>query len=203
MTETLLHEIWNKTNGHCHFCGDPVSFRKRGYRRQRADGCWEVDHVIQRDKKGPSSIDNYLPACTSCNRLRRHRTGSQLRQLLMIGMIAQREIDNLTETGKKLIALRHSQTQVNKRRRGVTAVGKSSIDPILRAQIRREERDILIAFLRKNLERNFSAAELSKNTGVPKLRVRQLLDTSEKISVIGHGGRFAFQSRAPKLKRKF
>jgi hypothetical protein len=32
MTETLLHEIWNKTNGHCHFCGDPVSFRNSGER---------------------------------------------------------------------------------------------------------------------------------------------------------------------------
>jgi len=120
----------------------------------------------------------------------------------MIGMIAQREIDNLTDTGKKRVALRHRQTQVNKRRRGVN-VGKSSIDPILRAQIHREERDILIAFLRKNLKESFSAAELSKNTGVPKLRVRQLLDTSEKISVIGSGGRFAFQSRPPKQKRKF
>jgi len=202
MTEVQLRQIWKKTNGHCHFCGDPVSLRKRGYRSQRSDGSWEVDHVIERDKGGLSSTENYLPACTSCNRLRRHRTGSQLRQLLMIGMIAQREIDNLTDTGKKLVTLRHRQTQVNKRRRGVN-VGKSSIDPILRAQIHREERDILIAFLRKNLKESFSAAELSKNTGVPKLRVRQLLDTSEKISVIGSGGRFAFQSRPPKQKRKF
>ena len=52
MTESQFREIWKKTNGHCHFCGDPVSLRKRGYRRKRADGCWEVDHVIQRDRGG-------------------------------------------------------------------------------------------------------------------------------------------------------
>ena len=59
MTELQLRAIWKKTNGHCHFCGDPVSLRKRGYRRQRADGCWEVDHVVQRDKGGPRLIENW------------------------------------------------------------------------------------------------------------------------------------------------
>ena len=62
MTEVQLRQIWKKTNGHCHFCGDPVSLRKRGYRSQRSDRSWEVDHVIQRDKGGLSSTENYLPA---------------------------------------------------------------------------------------------------------------------------------------------
>ena len=112
MNEGQLREIWNKTNGHCHFCGDRVSLRKRGYRRQRADGCWEVDHVVQRDKGGAaSSLTNYFAACTSCNRLRRHRRGSQLRELLMIGMIAKREMESFTETGKRLIVLRHQRRE--------------------------------------------------------------------------------------------
>ncbi len=80
MNDALLREIWKKTNGHCHFCGDTISWRKRGHRRSRADGCWEVDHVIQRDKEGLDSVDNYLPACTSCNRLRWHLNGPQIRE---------------------------------------------------------------------------------------------------------------------------
>ena len=103
-----------------------------------------------------------------------------------------------------MIGMIARQTQENKRRRtGKSATGKSLIDPILRARIHKEERDILIAFLKKNLKRSFSSAELSKNTGVPKMRVRQLLDTREKISIIGRGGRFIFQSRPPKRKRMF
>src|SRR5262245_53526148 len=124
MTEAQCREIWKKTNGHCHFCGDPVSLRKRGYRRQRADGCWEVDHVIQRDKAGPSSVENYLPACTACNRLRWHRKGPQLRELLVLGIIAKREMERFSETGKRLIELRHRQLKTNQRR--VVGWGKRS-----------------------------------------------------------------------------
>jgi hypothetical protein len=117
-------------------------------------------------------------------------------------MIAQREIDMLTETGRRLIKLSHRKTEENKRRRGgKSATGKSSIDPIVRARGHQKDRDILIDFLRNNLKRSFSAAELSKNTGVPKIRVRQLLDTSEKIYMSGHGGRYIFQSRPPKRRR--
>ena len=202
MTEAQCLEIWKKTNGHCHFCGDPISLRKRGYRRQRADGSWEVDHVVQRDKLGLSSIDNYLPACTSCNRLRWHRKGPQLRELLVLGIIAKREMERFSETGKRLIELRHRQLKTNQRRcSGKPARTKSPIDPVLKAQIRQEERDLLIGFLKKHRNRSFSARELRKDTGVPKSRVRQLLETSGKISIIGHGDRYLFQSRPPKRRQ--
>jgi stage V sporulation protein G len=32
--------------------------------------CWEVDHVIQRDKGGAVSVENCLPACTNQGKLR-------------------------------------------------------------------------------------------------------------------------------------
>jgi hypothetical protein len=31
MTEKQQRQIWDKTSGHCHFCGDPVDFEKRGW----------------------------------------------------------------------------------------------------------------------------------------------------------------------------
>ena len=83
----------------------------------RADGCWEVDHVIQRAKGGSIRTENWLPACTSCNRLRWHRKGAALRELLVLGLIAKSEIEKLTETGKDLVRLRASQVSRTARRR--------------------------------------------------------------------------------------
>jgi hypothetical protein len=201
VTERQLREIWKKTDGHCHFCGDPVSLRKRGYRRQRADGCWEVDHVIQRRRGGSVSSENCLPACTSCNRLRWHRRGAAIRELLVLGIIARHEIDKLTETGKELVKLRAAQLRRTARRRKWTSVAQIRLrDPVLIEQIHQEHRKTLIRFLRKQLKRSFTAAELSRHTGVAKKWVRRLLETSLKVSIIGHGDRYTFQSRPPKKR---
>jgi hypothetical protein len=32
MTEKQLRQVWEKTSGHCHFCGDAVEFEKRGWK---------------------------------------------------------------------------------------------------------------------------------------------------------------------------
>lgn len=202
MTEKHFREIWKKTNGHCHFCGDPISLRKRGYRRQRADGCWEVDHVTQRAKGGAPSIENCLPACTSCNRLRWHRKGAELREMLLLGMIAKREMDRFTETGNRLIALHHQQSRQNKRRRtGAPLRGAKTFDPVLQATIRKKERDTLVCFLKTYPKQAFSPRQLSKRTGVPKSRIRRVLETARKVAVLHHGTRYEFQIRSPKRNR--
>lgn len=118
MTENQLRRIFEKTKGHCHFCGDRIVFEKRGGKRvQDSKGYWEVDHVIQRAKGGASSIDNYLPACTRCNKLRWHRKGENLRQLLVLGLIAQAEIKKHSQVGTALAGLRIQRAEENKRRR--------------------------------------------------------------------------------------
>jgi HNH endonuclease len=201
VTEAQFREIWKKTNGHCHFCGDPVSLRKRGYRRTRADGCWEVDHVIQRHRGGSVSNENCLPACTSCNRLRWHRRGAAIRELLILGMIARREIDKLSGTGKELVRLRTEQVRRTARRSRWTSVAQIWLrDPVLIEQIHQQDRKTLIRFLRKHLKRSFTAAELGRQTGVAKKWVRRLLETSLKVSIIGQGGRYTYQSRPPKRR---
>jgi hypothetical protein len=85
-----LLRIFLKTEGHCHFCGDELDFEKRGWDADLT-GRWEVDHVIQRKKKGASRAANYLPACTRCNRLRWSRTGASLRRVIFLGLIAKDE----------------------------------------------------------------------------------------------------------------
>src|SRR5438105_13177574 len=56
--EKRLLKIYLKTDGHCHFCGDELEFEKRGW-HANLSGRWEVDHVIQRKKLGPSMAANY------------------------------------------------------------------------------------------------------------------------------------------------
>jgi HNH endonuclease len=114
--ERELLEIYNKTAGHCHFCGDRIKFENRGW-DEKPDGHWEVDHVIQRHKGGAKTSENCLPACTRCNRLRRHRTGDALRNLLLYGVIAVNEIKGGTCIGKQLRRLKTARLDENDRRR--------------------------------------------------------------------------------------
>ena len=116
MNDSKLRQIWEKTQGHCHFCGDPVEFEKRGW-NEDLTGYWEVDHVIQRDKGGEDSVDNYLPACTRCNRLRWHRTGGDIRELLLLGLIAQSEVKKGTSLGNSLEKLKAKRLRNNENRR--------------------------------------------------------------------------------------
>jgi 5-methylcytosine-specific restriction endonuclease McrA len=113
-----LWSIFSKTNGHCHFCGDPLSFERRGW-AATFDGHWEVDHVIQQDKGGAKSDLNCLPACTRCNRLRWHRNGDDMRELLLLGVIAKHEIKKRTRIGAELSRLKQVRLTENAGRRRI------------------------------------------------------------------------------------
>jgi 5-methylcytosine-specific restriction endonuclease McrA len=128
MTKGQLRKIWEKTQGHCHFCGDLVVFERRGWVDGALDGYWEVDHVIQRHKGGGKSLDNCLPACTRCNRLRWHRQGEAVRELLFLGLIARDEITKGTLTGQRLDELRRKRLEQNQKRRKQRATGSSTTD---------------------------------------------------------------------------
>ncbi len=115
--ENQLRAIFDKTGGHCHFCGDPIQFEKRGWVEVDLTGYWEIDHVIQRGKGGAGGIENSLPACTRCNRLRWHRKGEQIRELLFLGLIAKDEIKKGSDLGMDLKNLGEQRNQRNQKRR--------------------------------------------------------------------------------------
>jgi hypothetical protein len=196
-----IRAIWEKTGGRCHFCGDPVKLSRRGYSRAGSDGSWEIDHVTQRAKGGQSGVENYLPACTRCNRLRWHRTGAQLRQLLVLGIIARREIENLTETGQALIRLEDRKKRQNRNRRKNSVKKGRATDPVILAQRRRDQRTILEQYLRQHLKRKFTANELSKRTGVGKRWIRPLLELSRKAKIEPRGRVYLFEGRPRKKGR--
>ena len=116
MRESQLRAIYERTSGHCHFCGDRVVFSKRGW-AAKLRGHWEVDHVVQRGKGGSRSAANCLAACTNCNRLRWHRSGRQVRELFLLGLIARDEIMRGSDAGAALKKLRKLRRTTNAARR--------------------------------------------------------------------------------------
>ena len=136
MTDRQLREIFDKTGGHFHFCGDRLSFSDRGGRLKKKGagfgwlrGSWEVDHVARRAQLGTQSsegerdrADNRLPACTGCNRLRWKRKGGDLRRIILLGVIATKEIEKHkqnkpTEVGRQLKELLVARLKSNRARR--------------------------------------------------------------------------------------
>lgn len=109
MREAVLHDIFQKTGGHCHFCGDKLEFEKRGRGGGALGvddvpaGYWEVDHVAQVSRSGTRDATNCLPACVACNRLRWHRDGVYTRTTLRLGLIARDKIKEGGRTGEELL----------------------------------------------------------------------------------------------------
>ena len=119
----------------------------------------------------------------------------------MLGLIASREIDKLTETGQALVRLKANQNRRTALRREWNSVGLIKLrDPVLIERTQQENRNKLIHFLRRHRKRRFTAAELSKQTAVGKKWVRRLLETSRKVSIIHDSGGYTFQGRPPKKR---
>jgi 5-methylcytosine-specific restriction endonuclease McrA len=98
-------QVYAKTNGHCHICGG------------RLDKEWTADHVVPHAADGPHALDNYLPACSVCNRLRWHYTPEDIRYILELGIYARREVKKQSQLGRQLERLyERRQAQVLRRR---------------------------------------------------------------------------------------
>ncbi len=95
----LIHQ---KTDGNCHICGVSLSVDK-----------YEADHIKSHSKEGTDTIENFLPACKTCNNYRWDYLPAELQWILKIGIWARTEIQNNSETGS-LIA-KHFTGHENKR----------------------------------------------------------------------------------------
>ena len=117
-TNNKLKAIFEKTEGHCHFCGDSLVLEKYGVKDiNDLDGAWEADHVIQKGKGGSKDFENCLPSCVRCNRLRWHRKGDDLRELIFLGLIAKDEIKKGSTVGKLISELKNKRDESNRNRR--------------------------------------------------------------------------------------
>jgi len=198
-----IRKVWEKTSGHCHFCGDRVWLHRRGYKDRKVRGSWEIDHVIQKAKGGHVGIENCLPACTKCNRLRWHRKGAQIRRLLTLGLIASEEINKGTDAGRALVRMQDAREMLNRRRRNPNFPKKRRrTDPFILEQKCQEDRKVLEDFLQQNLGRSFTVAELKKRTGILKSRIRPLLELSRRVDIDDSRQPAVYRGRPPKRRAR-
>jgi len=67
-------EVYNKTDGHCAYCGCELEYKDM-----------QADHVIPINgwsEQGQDNIDNMLPACRSCNHYKMRSTLEGFRTMI-------------------------------------------------------------------------------------------------------------------------
>ena len=126
MNEARFRIIHGRTQGHCHFCGDKLVFELRGKWHGSGSGAWEADHVFQLGRGGADVIENYLPACSECNRARWFNTGAEIRHLLSLGLVAKEHIEKDTPLGKSLAAAHQARQVKNAGRRKIRPVTETA-----------------------------------------------------------------------------
>jgi len=94
-----------KTDGRCHICGGALGKK------------WTADHIVARARGGRNTVENYLPACKVCNRLRWHYEPEEIRQILQLGIYARNAIEHRTDLGKMIEKLYVSHVSQNKHRK--------------------------------------------------------------------------------------
>lgn len=105
VTRKQRTDVRKKTRGTCHFCGEQLGRR------------WDVDHVVPRSFGGRPSLDNYLPICRECNRIRWSYPPRVIRLMLRFGILAKDEIRNKRKLGDQLIRRFISGDRQNHKRR--------------------------------------------------------------------------------------
>jgi 5-methylcytosine-specific restriction endonuclease McrA len=107
LTPRQRAHVFAKTAGTCHVCGG------------EAGKGWQADHVIPHQHGGAHSLDNYLPICKECNRLRWSYRPEVLRLMLRLGVYIKHEIRHDTKLGRRLIKLATGRLRRSGKRRVV------------------------------------------------------------------------------------
>jgi len=64
--------VLEKYDNHCAYCGCEITLKTM-----------QVDHVLSKHNGGTDTLDNFMPACISCNHYKRAGGVECLRQLLL------------------------------------------------------------------------------------------------------------------------
>lgn len=113
ISASMKKEVWAKTGGRCHFCARKIKLSAKIGERGR----WHVDHIYPKALGGKDGLDNYLPICKQCNRLRWFLNSKRIRKTFKYGVLAYNEMKRKTDLGKILHALYLKNRKNNKDRR--------------------------------------------------------------------------------------
>lgn len=108
LTTAERKAVFKKTGGTCHVCGGRVGVR------------WQADHVVPHKLGGQAKVENYLPICKECNRLRWSHAPEVIRLIMRLGTYAKNEIRHETELGEQLLSLVLKRLHGNRKRRIAT-----------------------------------------------------------------------------------
>ena len=81
--------ILEKTNYKCHICGGTVAMN-----------AFEADHVEAHSATLNNKIDNFLPACRTCNNYKWHYSPEEIRWILKLGVFFMGQIRDNSPFGK-------------------------------------------------------------------------------------------------------
>lgn len=81
--------VWDKTQGHCWYCGMLVILV---WSEEHAPEAMQIDHQIPWSHGGTHHLRNLVPACRLCNRLKSFRTVEAYRSWL-----SRRSVPTFTE----------------------------------------------------------------------------------------------------------
>lgn len=76
-----LEEIFAKTGGECTYCEKQLAWGNYGRVGFRA--AWQVDHSLPVSRGGTDHLNNLVPACVTCNRVKGDMTGVEFRRTLV------------------------------------------------------------------------------------------------------------------------
>ena len=79
--EKTRDKVYAKSGGKCWYCGFSFS-RKYDRKNEPLAGAFTVDHVIPMIRGGSDEIENLVPACFSCNGIKKARTLEDFREIM-------------------------------------------------------------------------------------------------------------------------
>jgi 5-methylcytosine-specific restriction endonuclease McrA len=105
LTPSQRAAVRRKTGGTCHVCGEKLGTR------------WQADHVVPHKHGGPATVENCLPVCRPCNRLRWSYPPEVLRLIMRLGIYARIQIRRNSDLGNEILEGVAKRFRENKKRR--------------------------------------------------------------------------------------
>ena len=81
MSSDTKREVFNKTNGHCAYCGKTLNF----------EGDWHIDHIKPKWAGGSNNISNKYPSCILCNTRKYLHTPEEFKDFMKSQIIKRQE----------------------------------------------------------------------------------------------------------------
>lgn len=105
LSKTQRAAVRAKTGNTCHVCGILI------------EGEGQVDHIVPHSHGGMGALDNYLPICKSCNRLRWNYSPDVFKLVIQLGVFAKDQIRRSTPLGRQIAKLASMRLARNQARR--------------------------------------------------------------------------------------